>query len=149
MALIPHPSYYLDLAPCDFFLFPKMKLKLKGRRFDTTEEIQAETQRMLDTLTEKTSRKRSKNGDGGLSVYMREGTTKRVMAADRPYGEVYDFYSVSPEYFGYTLVAYSHNTRIKNISPYGNTGTHKQVGMRFDASTNPTQDATDIEGPDK
>jgi hypothetical protein len=35
---------------------------------------------------------------------MREGTTSRVMAADRPYDEVYDFYSFSPEYFGYTLV---------------------------------------------
>jgi hypothetical protein len=42
-----------DLAPCDFFLFPKMKLKLKGCWFDTTEEIQAESQRVLDTLTEK------------------------------------------------------------------------------------------------
>jgi hypothetical protein len=30
-----------------------MKLKLKGRRFDTIEEIQAESQRMLGTLTEK------------------------------------------------------------------------------------------------
>jgi hypothetical protein len=30
-----------------------MKLKLKGRRFDTIEEIQAELQRVLDTLTEK------------------------------------------------------------------------------------------------
>jgi hypothetical protein len=30
-----------------------MKLKLKGRRFDTTEEIQAESQRVLDTVTEK------------------------------------------------------------------------------------------------
>jgi hypothetical protein len=36
---------------------------------------------------------------------MREGTTSRLMAADRPYGELYDFYSVSPEYFGYTLVS--------------------------------------------
>jgi hypothetical protein len=35
---------------------------------------------------------------------MREGTTSRVMAADRPYGEFYDFYSVSPEYLGYHLV---------------------------------------------
>jgi hypothetical protein len=26
------------------------------------------------------------------------------MAADKPYGEFYDFYSVSPEYFGYNLV---------------------------------------------
>jgi hypothetical protein len=48
MAVIPHPPYSPDLAPCDFFLFPKMKLKLKGRRFDTIEEIQAESQRVLD-----------------------------------------------------------------------------------------------------
>jgi hypothetical protein len=40
----------------------------------------------------------------GLFVYMWEGTTWRVMAADRPYGVFYDFYSVSPEYFGYHLV---------------------------------------------
>jgi hypothetical protein len=30
-----------------------MKLKLKGRRFDAIEEIQAKSQRLLDTLTEK------------------------------------------------------------------------------------------------
>jgi hypothetical protein len=29
-----------------------MKLKLKGRRFDTIEEIQAESKRVLDTLIE-------------------------------------------------------------------------------------------------
>jgi hypothetical protein len=43
MAVIPHPPNSPDLAPCEFFLFPKMKLKLKGRRFDTTEEIQTES----------------------------------------------------------------------------------------------------------
>jgi histone-lysine N-methyltransferase SETMAR len=32
MAIIPHPPYFPDLAPCDFFLFPKVKLKLIGRR---------------------------------------------------------------------------------------------------------------------
>jgi hypothetical protein len=53
MAFIPHPLYSPDLAPCDFYLFPKRKLKLKGRRFDTTDEIQAESQRVLETLTEK------------------------------------------------------------------------------------------------
>jgi hypothetical protein len=41
---ISHPPYSPDLAPCDFFLFQKMKLKLKGHRFDTIEEIQAESQ---------------------------------------------------------------------------------------------------------
>jgi hypothetical protein len=30
-----------------------MKLKLKGRRFDTIEQIQAELQRVLDRLKEK------------------------------------------------------------------------------------------------
>jgi hypothetical protein len=73
-----------DLESCDFFLFPKMKLKLKRRRCDINEEIQAESQRALDTLTEK----RSKNGgDRGTGVYRREGTTSRMMAPDRSYGE--------------------------------------------------------------
>jgi hypothetical protein len=53
LAVIPHPLHSPDLAPCDFFLFPKMKLKLEGHRFDTTEEVQAESQRVLDTLTAK------------------------------------------------------------------------------------------------
>jgi hypothetical protein len=35
---------------------------------------------------------------------MREGIISSVMAADRPYDEFYDFYSVSPEYFGRHLV---------------------------------------------
>jgi hypothetical protein len=50
MAVIPHPPYSHDLAHYDFFLFPKMKLKLKGRRFDTIEEIRVESQRVLDTI---------------------------------------------------------------------------------------------------
>jgi hypothetical protein len=60
---------------------------------------------VLDTLTEKAYRKLPQNGgDGGIGVYIREGTTSMLMVADRPYGEFYDFYSVSPEYFEYTLV---------------------------------------------
>ena len=51
MAVIPHTPYSPDLAPCGFFLFAKMKLKLKGRRFDTTEETKAKWWRVLDTLT--------------------------------------------------------------------------------------------------
>jgi hypothetical protein len=39
---------------------------------------------------------------------MREGTNLRVMAADRPYGEFYDFYSIGPEYFGYYHVYILH-----------------------------------------
>ena len=50
MTVVPHPPYSPDLAPCDFFLFPKLKLRMKGRRFDTIEEIQEESQRVLDTI---------------------------------------------------------------------------------------------------
>jgi hypothetical protein len=53
MAVIPNPPYSLDLAPYNFCLFPKMKLKLKGCRFDTIQGIQAKSPRVLDTLTEK------------------------------------------------------------------------------------------------
>jgi hypothetical protein len=45
------PPHLPDLASCDFFLFPKMKLQLIGHHSDTTEEIQAETQEVIDTLT--------------------------------------------------------------------------------------------------
>jgi hypothetical protein len=43
-------------------------------------------------------------GDGGTDVYMREGTSSRVMVADMPYGEFCDFYSIIPEYFRYNHV---------------------------------------------
>jgi len=49
---LPHPPYSPDLAPCDFFFFPKMKLQLMGRRFDRVEEIQRESQNVLGTLRE-------------------------------------------------------------------------------------------------
>jgi histone-lysine N-methyltransferase SETMAR len=34
--VIPQPSYLPDLAPADFFMFPKLKSNSKGQRFDTT-----------------------------------------------------------------------------------------------------------------
>ena len=37
---IEPPPYSPDLSPPDYFLFPKVKLQLKGARFDTIEEIQ-------------------------------------------------------------------------------------------------------------
>jgi len=47
-----HPPCSPDLAPCDFFLFLKMKLQLKGHRFNRVEEIQWESQNVLGTLRE-------------------------------------------------------------------------------------------------
>jgi len=39
-SVVPQPPYSPDLAPADFFLFPKLKSTLKGRRLDTFYEIQ-------------------------------------------------------------------------------------------------------------
>jgi hypothetical protein len=49
MAVIPHAPFSPDLASCKFLLYPKIKLKLKRHWFYTTEEIKAESQRVLDT----------------------------------------------------------------------------------------------------
>jgi len=40
MTVVPQSPYSPDLAPGDFFLFPKLKSTLKGRRFNTINEIQ-------------------------------------------------------------------------------------------------------------
>uniref|UniRef100_A0A3Q0SZE6 Mos1 transposase HTH domain-containing protein n=1 Tax=Amphilophus citrinellus TaxID=61819 RepID=A0A3Q0SZE6_AMPCI len=50
--LIPHPYHSPDLAPCDFFLFPKINSKLKGQFFDTVEELQHASLMVLDNLKE-------------------------------------------------------------------------------------------------
>jgi hypothetical protein len=53
MMVVTHPSpYWPNLAPCNFCLFPKMKIKFKDQRFGTIKEIQTESQ-VLNTLTQK------------------------------------------------------------------------------------------------
>jgi hypothetical protein len=39
--------------PTYFSLFPQLKIKLKGRHFDVTEVIEAESQAVLNTITER------------------------------------------------------------------------------------------------
>jgi len=50
--LVPHPPYSPDLAPADFFLLLQLKITLKRRRFQTTEEIQENAIRELRAITE-------------------------------------------------------------------------------------------------
>jgi hypothetical protein len=44
MAVVPNPPY--------FSLFPRLKIKLKCRDFDTVKVIEAESQAVLNTLIE-------------------------------------------------------------------------------------------------
>ena len=45
---VPQPPYILDLAPCDFCLFPK----LRGCRYETIEEMKGAATKVIDTLTQ-------------------------------------------------------------------------------------------------
>lgn len=45
--IMPQPPYSPDLAPCDFFLFPKLKRPMKGKRFATIDEIKSESKNEL------------------------------------------------------------------------------------------------------
>jgi len=40
VCVLNHPPYSPDLSPCDYFLFPKLKLPLKGRLFEDVQNIQ-------------------------------------------------------------------------------------------------------------
>ena len=45
---VPQPPYSPDLAPCDFWLFPK----LRGCRYETIEEMKRAVTKVIDTLTQ-------------------------------------------------------------------------------------------------
>ena len=45
---VPHPPYSPDLAPCDFWLFPK----LRGCRYERIEEMKEAVTKVIDTLTQ-------------------------------------------------------------------------------------------------
>jgi hypothetical protein len=48
---IKHPSYLPDLAPADYFLFPRIKRALIGQRFSDIKAIQEEVTRHLQGIT--------------------------------------------------------------------------------------------------
>jgi hypothetical protein len=52
MVIVSHPLYSLDLASCDFTFFPKLKMKLKGQRFETVSDSQRESQAILYNVKE-------------------------------------------------------------------------------------------------
>jgi hypothetical protein len=61
-----------------------MKIKLTGRRFDIVEEIQAEMQIVLSTLTRKHFQDALQSGRiSGINVCTPKGTTLKVMVQNK------------------------------------------------------------------
>ena len=50
MELLPRPPYKPDHAPCDFFLFPRIKKELKEKRFDKVENLARAVQAVAETI---------------------------------------------------------------------------------------------------
>jgi [histone H3]-lysine36 N-dimethyltransferase SETMAR len=48
--LLPHLPYRPDLAPCDFFLFPKLKKALGGKRYERVECLARAVQAVVDGI---------------------------------------------------------------------------------------------------
>ena len=49
--VMPQPPYFPDMAPCDFFLFPKLKRPMKTRRYATIEKIKTELKEEMNKIT--------------------------------------------------------------------------------------------------
>jgi hypothetical protein len=51
--VLEHQPCSPDLAPCDFYLFPKIKSVLKGTHFLSVEDVKAKTRRRSSTAFQK------------------------------------------------------------------------------------------------
>lgn len=52
ITLMEHPPYSPNLAPCNFFLFPKCKMLVRGRHLGAIETIKKEMTRLLKSIIE-------------------------------------------------------------------------------------------------
>ena len=74
--IMPQQPYSPDLAPCDFFLFPRLKGSMKGRRFATIEEIKSESLRELKDIRKSAYQKCFEDWkNAGTSVFYLRGIT--------------------------------------------------------------------------
>lgn len=48
--IVPQPPYSPDLAPCDFWLFNRLKRPLRGHRFESIEAIETESKTVLKSI---------------------------------------------------------------------------------------------------
>ena len=71
---VRHPPYSLDLAPCDFWLFPK----LGGCRYETIEKMKEAVEKVIDTLTQE-------DFDGAFQKFLER--YNKCIAAGRDYFE--------------------------------------------------------------
>jgi histone-lysine N-methyltransferase SETMAR len=50
ISLLEHPPYSPDLAPCDFWPFPRVKSQLRGQKFESSSALQGALQAILKSI---------------------------------------------------------------------------------------------------
>ena len=75
--IMPQPSFLKDLAPADFFLFPKLKTPRKGKHFAKIEEIKEKSKQELLAILKSTFSEvfRGLEKNAGISVLYLKGVT--------------------------------------------------------------------------
>jgi hypothetical protein len=58
----PHTNYSTDLAPSDFWLFPKLKKTLRGQYFSSDAKVEAAVRKWISIQLENVSINKVKNG---------------------------------------------------------------------------------------
>jgi hypothetical protein len=101
------------------FQFPRLKIKLKGLHFDTTEVIEAESQAVMNTLTEHNFQDAFKNGrsDGNGECEQR-GTTMRMRVVCRPNAStrIWSDGNTSPGNYGLFFVGFIGNINTEIVT---------------------------------
>ncbi len=96
--MLPHPPYSPDIAPCDFFLFPRMKSELAAMQIGILEELRVSVKAVLKSIPQEHYR---------ASIQQLALRWMKCVAADGAYFEG-RHYSVDPDDFGLTL-EYDHS----------------------------------------
>ena len=69
ITVLEHPTYSMDLAPNDFFLFPKIKEILKGRHFDDIDDIKSNTAAALKAIPQNQFQNYFEGDHGGIQQW--------------------------------------------------------------------------------
>ena len=71
IAVLEQPPYSPDLAPCDFFLFPKLKDVIKRTRFRDSEAIKTDVTREFRAISEESFQECVEAGQRRLETCIR------------------------------------------------------------------------------
>ena len=94
VAVLHHLPYTPDLAPADYFLFPKLKFPLKGRHFQTVEDIQCAVTRGFNNISKTAFLEGMKKLKERANVLIKEERILKNKNRLCPYKNLSVFYSV-------------------------------------------------------